>query len=369
MAYEFDDMIEDLKKEISDNLTRRTSFTPIEVAKQNHFNFKKKKDKKKFYLTICIIILSFILLVSSILLMYFNKKTLFNYKIDNTINTNVIFKDKDFSNENEATNVYLANLIDRINIDFINKVDYKDEYKFSKNVTASVEIIDANDENNIVFKKTDDILNNNGSIKADEAFVSKIYIDYNKYNNIARSYAKKIKIPYKSRLVVNYTNNIKSKNGVDKVISQKVYIPLIVDTIDITYDYDKVVEDKVVEVINLKGLSITLMVISILGIIPSIVYLINFINKNKNTLTELEKKYKKIMNNYNSIIMEVENNNFDNKLISIDVKYFVDLIDAQQELHVPILCYTDKISGRTWFYIITDKLLYKYELNKSDELI
>ena len=82
----------------------------------------------------------------------------------------------------------------------------------------------------------------------------------------------------------------------------------------------------------------------------------------------LEKKYKKIMDNYNNII-EVENCNFDKNMITIDVKYFVDLIDAQQELHVPILCYTDKVTARTWFYIVTDKLLYKYELNKSDELI
>ena len=92
------------------------------------------------------------------------------------------------------------------------------------------------------------------------------------------------------------------------------------------------------------------------------------LNKNKNNLTVLEKKYKKIMDNYNNII-EVENDNFDKNMITIDVKYFVDLIDAQQELHVPILCYTDKITGRTWFYMVTDKLLYKYELNKSDEQI
>ena len=68
-------------------------------------------------------------------------------------------------------------------------------------------------------------------------------------------------------------------------------------------------------------------------------------------------------------IIEVENDNFDKNMVTIDVKYFVDLIDAQQELHVPILCYTDKITGRTWFYMVTDKLLYKYELNKSDEQI
>ena len=39
---------------------------------------------------------------------------------------------------------------------------------------------------------------------------------------------------------------------------------------------------------------------------------------------------------------------------------FVDLIDAQQELHVPILCYTDKVTARTWFYIVTDKLFVKW---------
>lgn len=361
----FDDMIEDLKKEISDNLTKRISFTPIEPAKQNHFKFKKESDKKKLLFSFLFLILSLIIFIIAFFAYKESNKTLFEYKIKNEVNTRVILDDNEFYSDD----IYVSSLINNIVIEFNNNLFINEKYNSNKSLIARVEIVDLNDTNSVVYKYEDNLLSNKKqtiSGNKDDEFIQNI--DYSKYNSICNKAKSKIKFSTLSRLKIIYTNNISSKSGIKEEIVDEIIIPLSVDTVGIEKNYEPIIKNKVYDKKENDNLLIFLFSISGLTFISSIISIILIFNRNKNNLTILEKKYKKIMDNYNNII-EVENSNFDDKLITIDVKYFVDLIDAQQELHIPILCYTDKVTGRTWFYIITDKLMYKYELTKKDELI
>lgn len=362
---DFDDMIESLKKEISDNLTKRISFTPIDPAKQNHFNFKKKSDKKKFFVSILGCIFSLIILTIAIFVYKDSNKVLFEYNIKNDVNTRVILDDNEFS----SNNIYVASLINNIIVEFNNNLLKDESYNYNKSLMAIVEIVNLNDTNSVVYEQKDELLRDIKGVafgNKDDRVIQNI--DYKKYNAISNKYRNKIKFSTISRLRIVYTNNISTKSGINEKITNEIIIPLSADTVEIEKNYEPIIKNSVYDKKDNKTLLIILFGISVILFASSLVVAILILNKNKNNLSVLEKKYKKIMDNYNNII-EVENCNFDKNMITIDVKYFVDLIDAQQELHVPILCYTDKVTARTWFYIVTDKLLYKYELNKSDELI
>ena len=365
LTSEFNGMIEELKKEISDNLTKRISFTPIEPAKQNHFTFKKKTEKKKFIFSVCGVILSLIISLIGIVIYKTSNKVLFDYNIKNEVNTKVILDDKEFY----SNNVYVASLINSILVEFNNNLLLNENYNYDKSLIAKVEIVDSNDANSIVYEYKDELLKNiKGTFEGNKIDTVMQSIDYKKYNSISNKYKNKIKFATSSKLRIIYTNNISTKSGVKEKIVNEIVLPLSTDTVEIDKIYKPVIKNKVYDYKNNNNLLAVLFGVSGLLFIVFMTNGIIILNKNKNNLTVLEKKYKKIMDNYNNII-EVENDNFDKNMITIDVKYFVDLIDAQQELHVPILCYTDKITGRTWFYMVTDKLLYKYELNKSDEQI
>ena len=366
---DFDDMIDSLKKEISDNLTKRISFTPIEPAKQNHFNFKKKSEKKKFLFSIVGMILSVIILAIVILIYKDSNKLLFDYNIKNEVNTKVLLNDSEFFTTNQSSNTYVSSLIDQVIVEFNNNLLLNNEYNYDKSLIAKVEIIDSNDNNSVVYEYSDDILKNNKGTTSgnkDDKIIQNI--DYKKYNSISNKYRNKIKFATSSRLRIIYTNNISTNSGIKEKIKNEIIIPLSTDTVEIEKNYDPFIKNKVYEQKDNNILLVCLLIIGGTLFIISIIELLLVLNRNKNNLTILEKKYRKIMNNYNNII-EVENDFFDKNLTTINVKYFVDLIDAQQELHIPILCYTDKVTGRTWFYIATDNYLYKYELTKNDEQI
>ena len=363
MTNDLNGMVEDLKKEISDNLTRRISFMPFNVSSENNHEKKVRKDKKKFIIPVLGFVISIFIIILSCLNIIKNNKVIED-KITNDIRVNVSLNDTDFTSNNENTDSYLATLINKVNIDFINNVD-DSSYSFDKSVVATVLITDANDDNNIIFKKSENLVNNYKGIYNDKRKnKTKVIIDYSKYNSIINKYKKKIDIVNNSRLEVLYTNKV-SKDNKNVVITQKVIIPLSKDMVNIKKEYNNVSYLK--ENLKINYNYIYILILGILIFISSFIYLIILINKTKDNLSVLEKKYNKIMKDYNSIIIEVEDDSFKEKLAVITVKYFVDLIDAQQELHVPILCYTDLKTGITCFYLVTDKYVYKYILNKSDE--
>ena len=365
----FDDMIDSLKKEISDNLTKRISFVPIEPAKQNHFSFKKKSEKNKFLFSIIAMIFSVIILSISILIYKNSNKVLFKYSVKNEVNTKVLLEDNEFSNTNQAGNTYVSSLINGILVEFNNNLLLDEKYNYDKTLIAKVEIVDSNDNNSVVYEYSDDILKNiKGTISGNKDDKIIQNIDYKKYNSISNKYRNKIKFATSSKLKIIYTNNISTTDGIKEKIVDEIVIPLSTDTIEIEKNYKPFIKNEVYDKKDNNTILIFLFIIGGLLFIFSVIKIIIILNRNKNNLTILEKKYRKIMNNYNNII-EVENDFFDKKLTTINVKYFVDLIDAQQELHIPILCYTDKVTGRTWFYIATDNYLYKYELTKNDEKI
>lgn len=366
--YTFDTMVLDLKKELSDSLTKKLNFPEIEASNTNRFYFKKKRDKKIFILNIILIIIAVILTLSTLIYYINGRKVLLNYNVKNEVYYKENLFDKDFENKNETKGNYFVNLLKGFDITFESTADI--DLTYVSDVEAKMVIADANDENTILFEKTtklkEKVIDN---ISKDNKFKVNFYLDYSNYYDLANKYRKNIKMPTNTYLVVTCITDILGDNLNDSM-ENSIRLPLDKDTIYIDEDINDIVNKKIYEKTSNRNIVIVLIFISIILIVSNLISIIFITNRNKNKLSVLEKKYKKIMKNYDNLIIEVSNDDFDKKnLITINVKYFVDLIDAQQELHVPILCYTNIKTNRTWFYIATDNYLYKYELTKNDEQI
>ena len=82
---------------------------------------------------------------------------------------------------------------------------------------------------------------------------------------------------------------------------------------------------------------------------------------------EYQSQKDKILKEYGDIIVETTSPvNFSDYQV-IQVKNFNEMIDLEEELHVPILHFEPAIGEESWFMLIHDKILYKYVLKQGNE--
>lgn len=78
-------------------------------------------------------------------------------------------------------------------------------------------------------------------------------------------------------------------------------------------------------------------------------------------------KLNKILKSYGDIIVELATQiNMENYQI-IDVKNFNEMIDLEEELHIPINFYETIDSYEGEFYLIHSNVIYRYILTNEDE--
>ena len=75
---------------------------------------------------------------------------------------------------------------------------------------------------------------------------------------------------------------------------------------------------------------------------------------------------RKILNDYGEIIVEVIHPLDLEHKEKIMVKNFNEMIDLEQELRVPILCYQDEVLGQTTFAIMNETRCYVYLIKQSE---
>lgn len=81
--------------------------------------------------------------------------------------------------------------------------------------------------------------------------------------------------------------------------------------------------------------------------------------------SKFDKELKKILKTYGSVIVNVNEINFDNKKDYLMVSSFSELLDAQQELKKPILFYNVKPNRKVLFLIKYEKDVLAYEMNSN----
>lgn len=329
--------------------------------------------------TLVMLVLTLFVLKGS---MYSDKESVVNYNETGDIDYKVYLKDNSFYSDKYLGKdmQYVASLIDRININykFDMKTDNNLNFNYKYNIKADLLITDPNDNNKILYKKSNVLVSdkkNKGTL-SNFMINDSVNIKYDEYNSYVNAFKKTYALSVKSKLIVTMevTTEAKSKilkEDFNKVNKLSLAIPLSEQTVDIGIDtssinnagtldknYISQIKKPVVLVLGLIVgiLSLALLYISLYTLFSGR----SKIDVYKTTISRILKEYDRAIVTSKSIdsIIEEEHNVI--KVESID-----ELLDAHDTTGQPIL-YSELVPNDvSCFMILDDKLLYKLIIRRK----
>ena len=335
------------------------------IKKKNEnisFIKKEKFTNNKVYLTfekrlavkIITVILSFtlfaFLIISSIKI---NITSNLRYKQSSNLDYRVNLKPNDFYHQKTLGKdmQYIASLIDSINVDFIYNFSTSDtlNYKYTYSINSEVQVL-SSDGGNVIFSRKEKLKNDKTISKTDSDnfnIKENVVIDYDKYNNMIKSFKSQYGISADSNLVVTLAVKVMDEEGnelkkLSANNSMNIIIPLTEQMISIKMDYKEINNSDTFETytdykINNKVLFGT-GVLFALGFLVSLFDLFRFLGKLTKKKTAYDKALAKILREFDRIIVESKKNIIiDESQVVIDVKSFNELLDARDNLEKPIL--------------------------------
>lgn len=274
---------------------------------------------------------------------------------------------------------YIASLIDYIDIDFDYKFNTSEklDYKYNYFIGAEVKVL--GDDNTIIFSKKENIVDEkNFSKKNSDSFdiKEKINVNYNKYNDMIKSFKSEYSINAKSNLTLTLYVNVTDENGnvlkkINSSDSMKVIIPLTEQMVNIKLDYKEVNNSNTFKTytdfdINNKALFSIGILFAILFVI-GLVNLITFLSKLSKKKSAYDKTLEKLLREYDRVIVESKNGIIlEPNWQIIDVKSFEELLDARDNLEKPIL-FNEIHKGQKSIFIVKNNYeAYRYVLKAVD---
>lgn len=312
-----------------------------------------------------------------------NDERIINYSEKSKLDYKVYLKENEFYDVEylDKDRIYIANLIDRIKIDF----NYKFEIEKSVNLDFEYDIIAKllihdNDEKNVYFEKEYILVEDRVVNATDTSFVNiddSIELVYDDYNKLANNFKNSYGINTNSKLEVYF--NIKKKNNTDdisfisdEVNSMSLRIPLSERSINISMDYTDINNKS--NVIDSASVQVNNKYLLIFGIILIFISLI-FLFKVILLLVKLRKKrnlydvyISKILKEYDRLIVETTSSPLLNikELCIIKVKRFSELLDVRDNVKQPIMYYTVIPHTKCYFYINFNNFLYITTIKEVD---
>lgn len=342
------------------------------------------KRKGKIVSLICLLVIVFVISLAFALIYVDKSKVQYvTYGEDSNIDYNVYLKENEFYSQEYVgkDNQYIASLIDYISTNFNYKIslDSNDvEYRYSYKIDAEVNVIDSKSKKSL-YKVTDNLIKEQEktSTKKDVEISQKLDIDYNKYNDLIKSFVNIYGInETQSTLTINMYVNVAGKcekfedeNNNPSVLS--LVIPLTEKTIGLDITNNLVKSKNNVMVCEEPTSFVILYLFISLGVVgigvSILAYLVNFVKKTRSPGNIYQKEIKKILNNYGSYIQKVENSFEFESYKLLKIENFTDMLEIRDTLMQPILMIEDKKGVSTYFIIPSNtKLLYVYRLNVND---
>ena len=309
-----------------------------------------------------------------------NEKNKITYTEKGVANYKVYLKDNDYYEEKYLDNKsrIIANLINTISIDFNYDIKAKEKlnYDYNYKIVGELLIYDKQDTNKPVHKKTyeldkDEIKENN---QTNININKDIVIDYDEYNKYFNSFKSTYGINSIGELVVKMiitTDTYKTEKNTT-VNELSVSIPLSEQTIDIKLNannFEKTNEINVTTkskatVFEIISLCLTIVILITL-IVRLVMYLIKLYNQKNNPY---ERALKKILREYDSIIVNATSSFVEKKDKVIRVEDFKEMLDAQKVHNVPILFYEVEKGNKAYFVIKDNETVYRYTLTKAYQI-
>lgn len=346
-------------------------------------NGKKKFSKLTIYGVFMVVIVGLVVLATIFSVIEIEDTVLasIDYQEDLSSNYRVYYKPNEFYNEPYLgeDGTYISEYVDHIEVDFKYLVEYSKklagsyEYQVKANLIAftpgredeelwkreyslsELEMADFTNDSNYQIDKLVSI--NYSSILSD-------YLGYQASSPVATS----------AKLVVDFVaNNRANYVGLDEfTYTNKISMELPIG--DATFKIRKEVKDGVVRQ-NVKSVddnSVEKMFILIIAgllwvlvIFTSSCLVIVYRNDAKK-ISFYERMLAKILTTYDSVIVNVENLPSLTKLNVVDVISFEELLDAQNEVRLPINFKEDKRKHVAKFVLVSDGMAWVYTFKEED---
>lgn len=346
---------------------------------------KRRVLKKWARHTILFII--FVLILSGSLLIYKGfymtptdeKSTvLFNNHISQTLDYSVNLNKNSFIKETTLgkDQTYISDLIKTIDLHLIYQFSSKDKHKYTYSYEVDADINGRytikvgedesevwNDPKKLILTKSQKIESNNVVIN------EKMSINFKEFDNKVTEFRKELNLPITAELDVVVKINISDEEGtINDTQKLALVIPLNQQAFKITSDFKPEVDVPVYKEqeykmqINNKNLIAGIIVI-IVGIFIFVIFFKEIFNLPIKTLYTVQ--LAKILKSYGDIIIELASTVDLSEFKVIDVKNFNEMLDLEEELHVPINFYEVEEYYEGQFYIIQSDIAYRYTLSND----
>lgn len=305
-----------------------------------------------------------------------------SYNENSNLDYKVYLKENDFYEEDYLGKdmLYVANLIDKVKVDFeyIFKTDKNVNLDFNYNIIGKLVIADKSGKNSYYEKEYVLLKNKELSLNDDNRAIinEEIDIDYGYYNGIANRFKNAYGVDTLSKLTLslNISKRNNSDNGNVIVNNNKsqmiINIPLSEKAVDIEMNYKEIdsssdlisKSDVVVENIVCMIVSIILIIVSLVMAVKTIRLLMLLRTKQ----SEYDKYLKKILNEYDRLIVETTTCPVITGDNVIEINRFNELVDVRDNLKLPIMYYSVAKHHKSYFYITYESKIYLYVLKSSD---
>lgn len=308
-----------------------------------------------------------------------NKKIQINYKSDSQLRYKVYLKENDFYETKylEEDMTYVSSLIDYIEVNYSDlfDIDKNSNIDYHYKVMASIVITPKTNNSKILFKKDYVILDGSNSVNSEDNYklTKQIKIDYDEYNKVANDFKMTYGLECESKLIVTkvlLTSGKESDYSIEfnDVSENSLTIPLSERQITIAKKVNKAeqhsnittakafIENKVLFVL---GLLLTVLIVC------NVYLVLKLVKTLKPRKDKYQKELKKILNEYDRMIVNV------NRMPDLSdhdvykVAAFTELIDVRDNLKIPI-SFVKISEEKSCFYIKDSKIIYIYYLKSVD---
>lgn len=347
----------------------------------------KKTKEKNYYLKEIILILLFALFIGLSFLCFkksiiIQKEQNVFYKESGSPNYKIYLKDNNYYKQNylDKDMSYIANLIDYISIDynykFISDTELNGKYYYK--IVADLQI--KNPKNNSLFyvERYDLSEEKLFPLTNEKEYVinETIDINYDYYNAIANNFEASYGVDTDSNLTVSLELHrridgaLVSNSDINSDDKINLIIPLSEKTINLKAEPLEMKNKNIVISLNhykIDDIKYLILALLFLGLALTIfIYITKKAMSLKPKANPYDKTLRKILRQYDRLIVNVNTMPNFKKSNTIEVDSFYELLDAKDSIHNAIFYYEVTPHQKCYFYINNDNNFIVYTLKNSD---
>lgn len=333
---------------------------------------------------IFLLAISFCFLSSSLNINVVKSKSIFNYNESSKLDYNVSLKKNSYFDQTilPSEEQYITSIIDTINMDYAYDFSATDNftgiysYKIYAKVSADYNV-DTNTSKQVWSKeyklkeKQENKISDHSSFKIDE----KISLNYDQYNKIINDFKRDYMLAVNAKVDVIMDINFEVNYNGEKIKDQArltTSIPLAEQTIEIKKEYKETDQGTITDKIIIKRFNnififILGIIFGLFGIVIIIKQFIKVIRDDKKQSVYI-KKLKKYLHDYEDIIATSKEVPKTKGLNVIEVVKFEDMVNAQDDLRVPIIFCETKKNQEGKFFLISQDCVYCYILSEKSAI-